>query len=74
MFHSDVLRVALLKLYGGVYLDSDAVSIRPLPVDDRNFVVIETSESIANGLLKFQLDHPVIKQVLEQLGENKSDL
>ncbi|XP_059082455.1 alpha-1,4-N-acetylglucosaminyltransferase-like [Tigriopus californicus] len=70
VFHiSDVLRVALLKLYGGTYLDSDAVSIRSLP-KDRNFVVIETSESIANGLLRFRVGHPVIEEALHYLDNN----
>ncbi|TRY76571.1 hypothetical protein TCAL_06957 [Tigriopus californicus] len=69
VFHiSDVLRVALLKLYGGTYLDSDAVSIRSLP-KDRNFVVIETSESIANGLLRFRVGHPVIEEALHYLDK-----
>jgi len=65
---SDVLRVALLNKYGGTYLDSDAVSIRALP-DAPNFIVIERSDSIANGLLRFQPGHPVILKVMRKLGK-----
>ena len=66
---SDVLRVALLELFGGTYLDSDAVSIKPLPEDADNFVVVERSDSIANGILRFSKGHPIPRAVAKILGK-----
>ncbi len=36
---SDLMRVIILSRHGGAYMDSDTVSLKPLPNDIKNFLV-----------------------------------
>ena len=55
---SDILRVLVLRQFGGIYLDLDALIIKPLPPAP-NFVGVVKDGKVANGLLKFQKNHPL---------------
>ena len=55
---SDILRVLILKTFGGIYLDLDALIIKPLPPAP-NFAGRQTDKSVACGLMKFQKNHPL---------------
>ncbi|KAG5669155.1 hypothetical protein PVAND_017050 [Polypedilum vanderplanki] len=51
---SDVLRMVTLNKYGGIYLDTDVISIMPMRlVQNKNFLCIESFNVFANGLAKF---------------------
>ena len=54
---SDILRVFIMRKFGGIYLDLDALIIKPLPPAP-NFVG-RINENVANGVLKFQKNHPL---------------
>ncbi len=36
---SDLIRVIILSMHGGAYMDSDTVSLKPWPSDIKNFLV-----------------------------------
>ena len=55
---SDILRVLILKTFGGIYLDLDALIIKPLPPAP-NFAGRPDTHHVACGLMKFQKNHPV---------------
>ena len=55
---SDILRVLILRQFGGIYLDLDALIIKPLPPAP-NFAGRQTDKSVASGLIKFQKNHPL---------------
>ncbi|XP_069755461.1 alpha-1,4-N-acetylglucosaminyltransferase-like isoform X1 [Narcine bancroftii] len=54
---SDACRLALIWKYGGTYLDTDIISLRPLPI--ANFLCPESRRSVSNGALGLlSLHHP----------------
>ena len=55
---SDILRVLIVKNFGGIYLDLDALILKPLPPAP-NFIGRENDEYVAGGLIKFQKNHPL---------------
>ena len=55
---SDILRVLIVKKFGGIYLDLDALILKPLPPAP-NFVGRENDDYVAGGLIKFQKNHPL---------------
>ena len=55
---SDVLRVLIVKNFGGIYLDLDALILKPLPPAP-NFIGRENDDYVAGGLIKFQKNHPL---------------
>ena len=55
---SDILRVLILRKFGGIYLDLDALIIKPLPPAP-NFAGRPDTHHVACGLMKFQKNHPV---------------
>ena len=61
----------MLYLFGGLYLDSDVITIKPLPhesVQDFENVTFEVEDKMTNNaVLKFQRDHPFIKSSLEEM-------
>ena len=55
---SDILRVLILRKFGGIYLDLDVLIIKPLPPAP-NFVGFVNDENVATAVLKFQKNHPL---------------
>ncbi|XP_043926383.1 alpha-1,4-N-acetylglucosaminyltransferase-like [Protopterus annectens] len=52
---SDASRLALLWKYGGIYFDTDVISVRQIP--KRNFLAAESSSSSSNGVMGFERHH-----------------
>ena len=70
---SDLVRYLVLYQYGGVYLDTDVILLRPLPPNN-NFVSVEYQpvNHLAAGAIKFQPRHHVVKEILENLADKFS--
>ncbi len=67
---SNALRLVLLMRFGGVYLDTDVVSLRPLPKDERNFLVAHETNNVNNAIMRFSRRHPFVNFTLSQLANN----
>ncbi|CAI5775408.1 Hypothetical predicted protein [Podarcis lilfordi] len=52
---SDAIRLAMVWKYGGTYMDTDVISIQPIPVT--NFLAAQSSQFSSNGILGFQRHH-----------------
>ncbi|XP_026947559.1 alpha-1,4-N-acetylglucosaminyltransferase [Sagmatias obliquidens] len=65
---SDASRLAFIWKYGGVYMDTDVISIRPIPED--NFLAAQTSQFSSNGVFGFLPHHPFLWQCMENFVEN----
>lgn len=78
---ADVMRYEILYRHGGVYVDCDSVSLRPL--DDRLlatplFAVWESEEYapglIANGFIGAVQSHPALAEMIARIGLLKDPL
>lgn len=61
---SDGMRLALLHAYGGVYLDTDVLSLRPLH-GLRNAAGAEDEWMLNNAVLSFERGHPFLAQAVQ---------
>ncbi|XP_064419088.1 alpha-1,4-N-acetylglucosaminyltransferase-like [Latimeria chalumnae] len=52
---SDACRLALVWRYGGIYMDSDFISMRPIP--HKTFLAAQSSKVSSNGILGFHDHH-----------------
>ncbi|KAM4694397.1 alpha-1,4-N-acetylglucosaminyltransferase-like [Discoglossus pictus] len=52
---SDGCRLALIWKYGGIYMDTDIISIRPIPYD--NFLAAQSSQYSSNGVFGLSQGH-----------------
>ncbi|XP_043540070.1 alpha-1,4-N-acetylglucosaminyltransferase-like, partial [Chiloscyllium plagiosum] len=59
---ADGCRLALLWKYGGIYLDTDIISLKPL--EFRNFLCEQSSNYTNNAALGFNRFHPFTKMCL----------
>lgn len=67
---SDGLRLLMLSTFGGYYFDLDIVFVKPVEEETfRNFVVAQNFESLANGILHFDQDHPFVHTALRRFHE-----
>ena len=65
---SDILRLALLFKYSGVYLDNDMISLHSIEQMEGNAVIVEKNHSksaINNGFLKFSKGNPLLFFMLQ---------
>ena len=64
---SDVLRILILEEFGGVYLDLDALVIRPLPHDE-NFIGLNeigfNDYEVNGGVMKFQMNNLILQELI----------
>ncbi|XP_053567372.1 alpha-1,4-N-acetylglucosaminyltransferase-like [Bombina bombina] len=65
---ADGCRLALIWKYGGMYFDTDIVSIQPVPVV--NFLAAESSKYSSNGALGFSPHHEFIWKCMEDFVRN----
>ncbi|XP_053565749.1 alpha-1,4-N-acetylglucosaminyltransferase-like [Bombina bombina] len=65
---ADGCRLALIWKYGGMYFDTDIVSIQPIPVV--NFLAAESSKYSSNGALGFSPHHEFIWKCMEDFVRN----
>ncbi|KAH7961539.1 hypothetical protein HPB52_009962 [Rhipicephalus sanguineus] len=62
---SDFLRYAVIWKYGGIYLDTDVIVLRPLN-GIRNSIVYEVDGGrMSNGVLFFTKNHPVLGAIMD---------
>ncbi|GCC21225.1 hypothetical protein chiPu_0019692 [Chiloscyllium punctatum] len=69
-FHvlADGCRLALLWKYGGIYLDTDVISIKPLQFE--NFLCEESNNRANNAALGFNCSHSFIESCLSDFVED----
>ncbi|XP_067850865.1 alpha-1,4-N-acetylglucosaminyltransferase-like [Heptranchias perlo] len=60
---ADGCRLALLWKYGGIYLDTDIISMKPLPF--ANFTCGEQVDYTSNGAMGFHESHPFMWNCME---------
>nr|XP_056706239.1 alpha-1,4-N-acetylglucosaminyltransferase [Euleptes europaea] len=65
---SDASRLAMLWKYGGIYMDTDVISIRPIPV--ANFLAAQSSQFSSNGIFGFQQHHWFLWDCMNNFVEN----
>ncbi|XP_004712152.1 alpha-1,4-N-acetylglucosaminyltransferase [Echinops telfairi] len=65
---SDASRLAIIWKYGGIYMDTDVISIRPIPED--NFLAAQGSRDSSNGVFGFLPHHPFLWACMENFVEH----
>ncbi|NXX95810.1 A4GCT acetylglucosaminyltransferase, partial [Centropus bengalensis] len=60
---SDASRLALIWKYGGIYMDTDVISIRPIP--EETFLAAQKSKFSSNGIFGFPARHKFIWDCME---------
>ena len=68
-FVSDVMRLAVLEQYGGVYFDTDVEVLRDISplLGDEGFIGFENDQYVASGLtIATEAHHPVIQAMIEE--------
>ncbi|XP_072331050.1 lactosylceramide 4-alpha-galactosyltransferase-like [Scyliorhinus torazame] len=65
---SDACRIALLWNYGGIYLDTDIISLKPLAF--QNFICAEGYEAANGAALGFEKHHQFIWDCMEDYVRN----
>ncbi|KAM4862871.1 alpha-1,4-N-acetylglucosaminyltransferase [Urocitellus parryii] len=65
---SDASRLAIIWKYGGVYMDTDVISIRPIP--EENFLAAQSSRYSSNGVFGFLPHHPFLWGCMENFVEH----
>lgn len=66
---SDGLRLVTLFKYGGFYFDLDIIHTRPV-INYRNFIAAESGETIANGVINIDKNHPIIQLAVKNFSLN----
>ncbi|XP_038600416.1 alpha-1,4-N-acetylglucosaminyltransferase [Tachyglossus aculeatus] len=64
---SDASRLAIIWKFGGIYMDTDVISIRPIPAE--NFLAGQSSRLSSNGVFGFVRHHPFLWQCMENFVE-----
>ncbi|CAJ0967842.1 unnamed protein product [Ranitomeya imitator] len=65
---SDACRLALIGKYGGIYMDTDFISIQTIPFKD--FLAAESSQYTSNGIFGFSPHHDFTQKCLEDFVKN----
>nr|XP_011719852.1 alpha-1,4-N-acetylglucosaminyltransferase isoform X2 [Macaca nemestrina] len=65
---SDASRLAVIWKYGGIYMDTDVISIRPIP--EENFLAAQGSRYSSNGVFGFLPQHPFLWKCMENFVEH----
>ncbi|GAB5576812.1 alpha-1 [Prionailurus iriomotensis] len=65
---SDASRLAIIWKYGGIYMDTDVISIRPIP--EENFLAAQSSQYSSNGVFGFLPHHPFLWECMENFVEH----
>ncbi len=70
---ADYLRMHVLRLNGGVYLDADTELLKPIPEEWLNhklFTVQQSQGIFSNGMVGAEADNPLLKEYCRRLDEN----
>ncbi|KAG8445550.1 hypothetical protein GDO86_010355 [Hymenochirus boettgeri] len=65
---SDGCRLALIWKYGGIYMDTDIISMRPIP--DVNFLAAQSSKFSSNGVFGLSTHHSFSWRCMEDFVQN----
>ncbi|KAG8580348.1 hypothetical protein GDO81_007261, partial [Engystomops pustulosus] len=65
---ADGCRLVLIWKYGGIYLDTDVISIRTIP--KQNFIAEENSQSSSNGVFGFSPHHLFTQKCMDGFVQN----
>ncbi|XP_063775595.1 alpha-1,4-N-acetylglucosaminyltransferase-like [Pseudophryne corroboree] len=65
---SDGCRLALIWKHGGIYMDTDIISIRAIP--DKNFLAAQSSHYSSNGVFGFSSRHYFTWKSMEDFVQN----
>ncbi|XP_072266470.1 alpha-1,4-N-acetylglucosaminyltransferase-like [Pyxicephalus adspersus] len=65
---SDGCRLALIWKYGGIYMDTDIISMRPIP--NLNFLAAQSSQYSSNGVFGFSPQHHFTWTGMENFVQN----
>ncbi|XP_074860353.1 alpha-1,4-N-acetylglucosaminyltransferase-like isoform X2 [Carettochelys insculpta] len=65
---SDACRYALLWKYGGIYMDTDVISLRPTSLE--NFLTAEDLNLIGSAIFGFSRHHPFLWDCMEDFVQN----
>ncbi|XP_075720030.1 alpha-1,4-N-acetylglucosaminyltransferase-like [Rhinoderma darwinii] len=65
---ADSCRLALMWKFGGIYMDTDIISIRPVPY--QNFVAAEYPQSSSNGVFGFSPRHNFTWKCMERFVQD----
>ena len=69
--YSDLFRILIAYKYGALYSDLDIVTLKPISTNlPQNFVVADTSSRVGTCLLKFQMGHPFLKNLMQHIVSN----
>ncbi|XP_056419505.1 alpha-1,4-N-acetylglucosaminyltransferase-like [Hyla sarda] len=60
---ADGCRLALIWTYGGIYMDTDFITMRPIPI--QNFLSSEHPQQSSNGIFGFSSHHNFTQECLE---------
>ena len=64
------LRLLVLYKFGGVYLDTDIISLKRLPHEYVNFLMLQQENSVSNGIMGFERNHPFLNCTINYLVAN----
>ncbi|XP_041419440.1 alpha-1,4-N-acetylglucosaminyltransferase-like isoform X2 [Xenopus laevis] len=65
---SDASRLALIWKYGGIYMDTDIISVRPIPL--KNFVAAESNDIYSNSVFGSLPHHSFTSKGMEDFVQN----
>ncbi|XP_036917062.1 alpha-1,4-N-acetylglucosaminyltransferase [Sturnira hondurensis] len=65
---SDASRLAIIWKYGGIYMDTDVISVRPIP--EENFLAAQASRYASNGVFGFLPHHSFLWGCMENFVEH----
>ncbi|KAM4041308.1 alpha-1,4-N-acetylglucosaminyltransferase-like isoform 1-T2 [Anomaloglossus baeobatrachus] len=65
---SDACRLALIWKHGGIYLDTDVISIRTIPIKD--FLAAQSSQSSSNGIFGLSTHHDFTQKCMVHFVQN----
>ncbi|XP_075117681.1 alpha-1,4-N-acetylglucosaminyltransferase-like [Leptodactylus fuscus] len=65
---SDACRFAMIWKYGGIYMDTDVISIRPIPED--NFLAAQSDTITSSAVFGLSRRHPLSWEFMENFVEN----
>ncbi|XP_077149135.1 alpha-1,4-N-acetylglucosaminyltransferase-like [Ranitomeya variabilis] len=65
---SNACRFAMMWKYGGIYMDTDVISIRPIPED--NFLAAENSQLTSSSVFGLSPHHKLTWELMENFVQN----
>ncbi|XP_014251175.1 alpha-1,4-N-acetylglucosaminyltransferase-like isoform X2 [Cimex lectularius] len=71
--NADILRIFLVYLFGGAYMDMDVVSLKPLDDLGHNFIGAQEETQLGSGVFQFDFDgngHEYLKRILQEVVQN----